>query len=90
MTVGVYAIATGENKRSELQRVVMQTLAKHPEIVQVHGFYYFEKERRVSVDVVPDISVHDEAALSARLTEELHALIPDKEITIVIDHNYSE
>ena len=90
MTVGVYAIATGENKRSELQSTVMQALAKHPEIVQVHGFYYFEKEHRVSVDVVPDISVHDEAALSARLTEELHALIPDKEITIVIDHNYSE
>ena len=90
MTVGVYAIATGENKRSELQGVVMQALAKHPEIVQVHGFYYFEKERRISVDVVPDISVHDEAALSARLTEELKALIPDKEITIVIDHNYSE
>ena len=90
MTVGVYAIATGENKRSELQGIVMQTLAKDPEIVQVHGFYFFEKERRVSVDVVPDIFVHDEAALSARLTEELHALIPDKEITIVIDHNYSE
>ena len=90
MTVGVYAIATGENKRSELQGVVMQALAKHPEIVQVHGFYYFEKEHRVSVDVVPDISVHDEPALSARLTEELKALIPDKEITIVIDHNYSE
>ena len=90
MTVGVYAIATGENKRSELQSAVMQALAKHPEIVQVHGFYYFEKEHRVSVDIVPDISVHDEAALSARLTEELKALIPDKEITIVIDHNYSE
>ena len=90
MTVGVYAIATGENKRSELQGVVMQALAKHLEIVQVHGFYYFEKEHRVSVDVVPDISVHDEPALSARLTEELKALIPDKEITIVIDHNYSE
>ena len=90
ITVGVYAIATGENKRSELQGVIMQTLAKHPEIVQVHGFYYFEKEHRVSVDVVPDISVHDEAALSARLTDELHDLITDKEITIVIDHNYSE
>ena len=90
MTVGIYALATGENKRSELQTKVMQTLAKHPELVQVHGFYYFEKEHRVSVDVVPDISVHDEAALSARLTEELQALIPDKEITIVIDHNYSE
>lgn len=90
MTVGVYAIATGENRRAELQGEVMQTLAKHKEIVQVHGFYYFEKEHRVSVDVVPDISVHDEAVLSAQLTSELKALLPDEEVTVVVDHNYSE
>ena len=90
MTVGVYAIATGENKRSQLQSTVMQTLAKHKEIVQVHGFYYFEKEHRISVDVVPDISVHDDAALIARLTGELKPLFPGDEITIVVDHNYSE
>ena len=90
MTVGVYAIATGENKRSQLQSSVMKTLAKHKDIVQVHGFYYFEKEHRISVDVVPDISVHDDAALSARLVEELQPLVPGEEISIVIDHNYSE
>ena len=90
MTVGVYAIATGENKRSQLQSTVMQTLAKHKEILQVHGFYYFEEEHRISVDVVPDISVHDDAALIARLTGELKPLFPGDEITIVVDHNYSE
>ena len=90
MTVGVYAIATGENRRAELQSKVMQTLAKHDEIVQVHGFHYFEKEHRISVDVVPDISVHDETALCSMLTSELKALVPDEEITIVVDHNYSE
>lgn len=90
MTVGVYSIATGNNRRTELQSKVMQALAKHKEILQVHGFYYFEKEHRVSVDVVPDISVHDEAALSSLLTNELKALVPGEEVTIVIDHNYSE
>lgn len=90
MTVGVYSIATGENKRAELQNAVMQTLARHKEILQVHGFYYFEKEHRISVDVVPDISVHDEAALSSQLTDEIKALVPDEEVTLVIDHNYSE
>ena len=90
MTVGVYAIATGKNKRAELQSRIMQALAKHPEIVQVHGFYYFEKEHRVSVDIVPDIAVHDDAVLIARLTEELKTLVKDTEITIVVDHNYSE
>lgn len=90
MTVGVYAIATGNNKRSEMQSTVMQALAKHEDVVQVHGFCYYEKEQRISVDVVPDISVHDETALSIRLTQELKSLVPDKEVTIVIDHNYSE
>ena len=89
MTVGVYAIATGETRRAELQNTVMQTLSKHQEIVQVHGFYYFEKEHRISVDVVPDISVRDEAALAASLTTEVKALVPE-EVTILVDHNYSE
>lgn len=58
MTVGVYAIATGENRRTELQSTVMQTLSYHQDVVQVHGFYYSEKDKMLSVDVVPDISVH--------------------------------
>ena len=66
MTVGVYAVATGENRRAELQSKVMQTLAAHKDIVQVHGFYYSEKNKYLSVDVVPDISVHDEAAFVRR------------------------
>ncbi|MBO6035154.1 MAG: cation transporter [Paludibacteraceae bacterium] len=90
LTVGVYAVSTGNNKRTELQTCVMQTLAKHSEIVQVHGFYYFEKQNRVSVDIVPDISVKDEAALAATLTSELKALLPaGMEITVIVDHNYS-
>ena len=90
MTVGVYAIATGENRRAELQTKVMQMLAAHPEIVQVHGFYYSEKDNMLSVDVVPDISVHDEAAFVRQLIAELQPLVPDKQVVIIVDHNYSE
>ena len=90
MTVGVYAIATGENKRAELQTKVMQTLAAHKDIVQVHGFYYSEKDNMLSVDVIPDISVHDDAALINQLTTEIQPLVPDMQVFIVVDHNYTE
>ena len=90
LTVGFYAVATGENKRKELQSLVMRTLAEHKELVQAHGFYYSEKENLVTVDVVPDISVRDDLALDQALTQELSALLPDKTILIIIDHNYSE
>ena len=90
MTVGVYAIATGENRRAELQSKVMQTLAAHEDIVQVHGFYYSEKDKMLSVDVVPDISVHDDEAFVSKLTNEIQPFVPDMQVVIVVDHNYSE
>ena len=90
MTVGIYAVATGENKRAELQNIVVHTLEQHKEIVQVHGFYYFEKERLVTVDIVPDLTVRDEQGLRQLLADELKPLLPDVELNIVIDHNYSE
>ena len=89
-TVGIYAIATGENRRAELQSKVMRTLAAHEEIVQVHGFYYSEKENMLSVDVVPDITEHDDAALISKLTSEIQPFVPGMNVVIVVDHNYSE
>ncbi len=90
MTVGIYANATGNGPVAELQATVTQRLLAHKEIVQVHGFYYSEPDKMLSVDVVPDITVHDDAALISTLAAELQPLAPDKQIVIVVDHNYSE
>ena len=89
LTIGIYAVATGKNRRTDLQTIVAQTLARRSDILQIHGFYYYEKEHRVSIDVVPDISIHDDIAFAAELKSELSQKIPDENITIVIDNNYS-
>ena len=90
MTVGVYAVATGANRRAELQSKVMQTLAANRDIVQVHGFLYSERDNMLSVDVVPDITVHDDDALVSRLTAEIQPFVPEMKVVVVVDHNYSE
>lgn len=90
LTVGVYAIATGDNKRTELQNTVMQTLKKNKDIAQMHGFFYFENENRVSIDVVPTLSVRDERRLHQEVLGQLKEAMPDMDISVVIDHNYSE
>ena len=90
MTVGIYALATGESRYAELQAKVIKALASNKEIVQVHGFYCSEEDRMLSVDVVPDISCHDDVALTHKLTEEIQAMVPGIQVSIVIDHNYSE
>lgn len=90
MTVGIYAVATGENQRAEIQSVVMRTLTARRDLDQIHGFFFDEKENLVSVDVVPDLSVHDEQALCRELTEELSAALPGKAVSVTVDHNYSD
>ena len=89
LTVGIYAIATGDNKRAELQTKVLQALHSRKDIVQVHGFYYSEKENTISVDVVPDIAVHDEKALVSQLISDIQPLVPGVHLDIIVDHNYS-
>ena len=90
MTVGVYAVATGDSQRAELQTLVMRTLTGRKDLVQIHGFYYSEKENLVTVDVVPDLSVKDDLALCQDLTRELETLLPGKTVLVTVDHNYSE
>ena len=90
MTEGVYAVATGQNQRSDYQTKVLRALTAPKELVQIHGFYYSEKENLVTVDVVPDLTVRDETALCQKLTRELEELLPGEKVLITIDHNYSE
>ena len=89
MTVGFYSVATGDNRRAELQAAVMQVVANHKDIIQAHGFYYSEQDRMLSVDIVPDDKV-DEDALVAQVAAEIQPLVPDMQVSIVVDHNYSE
>ena len=89
LTVGIYTIATGDNRRTEIQTKVMQAVSNHPEIIQMHGFIYYEEEKRISLDVVPDISVTDEARFAQTLTKEIENLFPGEQVCIIIDHNYS-
>lgn len=90
MTVGIYAIATGNNRHAELQKEVVQTLSKQEHVLQVHGFYYYESEDCVSVDVVPDMTVTDDEAFVNLLTEKLKPILKDTPVSIVIDHNYCD
>ena len=90
MTVGIYSVATGDNERAALQKKVVQTLMSDEHVEQVHGFFAYEGENRISVDVVPDMSVTDDAAFIKNLQVRLKQVLPDQQVSIIVDHNYSE
>lgn len=89
MTIGIYSVATGGNCHYALQNAVLQVLSRQEHVTQVHGFCYFEQENRISVDVVPDLSIVDDQAYAQQLTALIKEIVPDRQVTVVIDHNYS-
>ena len=90
MTVGVYANATGNDKAATLQGAVVKALADLENVRQVHGFYYDDERDLLSFDVVPDLSVTDDQAFTQDLLARLKQVLPDQQVSILIDHNYSE
>ena len=90
MTVGIYANATGDDKLAQLQGTVVKTLSSVEQVRQVHGFYYDEKRDLLTLDVVPDLSVTDDQAFTQDLQARLKQVLPDRQVSIIIDHNYSE
>ena len=87
--VSVDDTLTAQDIHGLSRKITLQMFRDHA-IVKIHGFFYDEKENLVTVDVVPDLSVRDEPALSQELTRELSALFPGKTVLVTVDHNYSE
>ena len=90
LTVGIYAIHTGNSLHAKLQSEVMKVVSSYEDVMQVHAFYYYEDQRRVSLDIVPKDTVKDEAAFKKILNDDLQKRFPDLTFTLVMDHNYSE
>ena len=90
MTVGIYSVATGDSPDAALQKQVIQTLMKQAHVEQVHGFFCYEGENRISVDVVPDMSVTDDKVFIETLQAALKEVLPDRQVSIIVDHNYAD
>ena len=89
MTIGIYAVYTGDSPMARLQNEVMQYAAKLPNVAQVHAFYYYADRNLITIDIVPDDSIKDSDAFADTMNRDLHNHFPDHQFNIVVDFNYS-
>ena len=90
LTVGIYAVSTGDTETGRLQRAVMQYVTQHEGVMQAHAFYYYEDKQLVTIDVVPTDDVKDSNQFAHLMATDLHAQFPGYNFSIIVDHNYSE
>ena len=76
LTVGIYAINT-EGKLGTLQKDVMTFINNQPDVLQSHGFYYYSDKNLVTIDIIPNESVHDDNVFAEEMKEKLNKQFPD-------------
>ena len=90
LTVGIYAVNNEEDGMGKLQHDVMEYAASHADVHQVHAFFYYEDSNLITIDVVPEESVKDNAQFAAMMEADLRRRFPKHDFSIIVDHNYSE
>lgn len=88
MTAGVYARIESESAikaREQVQAIVR----KHPEVLQLHGFYYDEIDHRINFDIIIDINCKNPDQIYAEIFAETKQTFPNDEIVIVLDTDFS-
>lgn len=89
MTVGIYALYTGNTPMAELQNKVLQAVNQYDGVVQTHAFFYYEDRNLITIDVVPDDAIANDSAFERTIEERLAQEFPQYHFSIIVDHNYS-
>ena len=89
LTIGVYARGSANPVHAAMRKQLEEAVARHPEILQMHGFYVDDETRRVMFDLIIDFSA-DAKAVCAAVVEELQPLWPDHRIDVVLDSDFSD
>jgi len=88
MTIGIYA-ANARGDAGQMRREVERLAARHPEILQVHGFLVDGAAKIAYFDAVVDFEVEDPEKILAKLTRELRVLYPEYKFRARLDADIS-
>jgi cation diffusion facilitator family transporter len=89
MTVGVYASNDSDEVSHQLKEDLLSIVAKHEEIIQMHGFYVDFKNNLVSFDLIFSFKVEHPEEAKKKVIEEMRALHPDYHYYVNIDVYYT-
>ena len=89
LTIGVYASNTSDAESLEINNAVVETVAKYPQIIQLHGFYADGAAKHCSFDLIFDFSEPNKQQLTDEIRAELSGRFPEYSFYINIDRDFS-
>lgn len=88
--LGIYAVNTDENSKfSEVRNQIYQNVMEIAHVIQIHGFYLDEAEKRIQFDVIVDFDAEDRNSVHKQVIETVKKLYPDYQILCTLDTDFS-
>ena len=84
-SVGIYSRNTTNSRAANVRAKIIKMLRDHDYILQMHGFYFNEEEKRIQFDVIIDFDAPDRIALYKHIVQEVREAYPDYTVNVALD-----
>lgn len=89
-TIGVYSVNTKDKKIMEAKKEITKIVFAHKGILQMHGFYYDDKEKMISFDVIIDFKVNNREEVYKEIYDEIQNKYKGYKLDITLDIDISD
>ena len=89
-TIGVYSINTKDKKIMKLQKEIQDMVFSHKGILQMHGFYFDERDKTISFDIIIDFKIKNREDIYLEIFDEIQNKYKDYKISITLDIDISD
>lgn len=88
--IGIYSYNTGGGDVVKIRRNIYHMLADDEYILQIHGFYLDQEDKKMSFDVVVDYDAPDRRAVWKNVCDKVRAAYPDYQLEVTMDSDTSD
>jgi len=88
--IGIYSMNTHDDKAAEVETKITRIVMAHEAVLQMHGFYFDQADRRISFDVVIDFACEDRKGVYDEILREVHEAYPDYQLVVAMDADTSD
>ena len=89
-TVGIYSVNTDDVSSKLRSDIYSAITGKHPEVIEIHGFYIIPDTHEIQMDLVISFDAKDRKALQQTIMDELGKQFPDYRFDIIVDSDISD
>lgn len=88
--IGVYSVNTRNPEAVAAREKVTGIVMSHAHILQIHGFYYDQAEKKIRFDIVVSFSAPDRHQVYSEVCADVQKAYPDFTLQVAMDTDFSE